>query len=64
MLYLISLGLCDEKDMSLKALETAKKCEALYIELYTTKLETTVEKLSKLIGKKIVLLDSCGMEED
>ena len=64
MLYLISLGLCDEKDMSLKALETAKKCEALYIELYTTKLETTVEKLSKLIGKKIVLLDRSGMEED
>jgi len=64
MLYLISLGLCDEKDMSLKALEAAKKCESLYIELYTTKLETTVEKLSKLVGKKIVELDRSGMEEN
>ena len=63
MLYLISLGLADEKDMSLRALETAKKCDSLYIELYTTKLEITIEKLSKLVGKKVVLLDRSGMEE-
>ncbi len=64
MLYLISLGLSDENDMSLRALEAAKKCDSLYIELYTTKLETTIEKLSKLIGKKIAELGRSGMEEN
>ena len=63
MLYLISLGLSDEKDMSLKALETAKKCEALYVEFYTNRLETDLEKLEKLIGKKVVQLKREDLEE-
>ncbi len=64
MLYLISLGLVDEKDLSLKAVEVAKKCDVLYVEFYTTKMETDAEKLSKLIGKKVVELRRAGLEED
>lgn len=53
MLYLISLGLYNEKDMSLRALETAKKCDILYVEFYTTKMETDVKKLSYLVNKEV-----------
>ena len=31
-LYLIGLGLNDEKDISIKALETIRKCESVYLE--------------------------------
>jgi diphthine synthase len=63
MLYLISIGLSDERDMSLKALETAKACGKLYAEFYTTGMDTTAEKLSELIGKPVKELDRSGMEE-
>ena len=53
MLYLISLGLSDEKDMSLRALEAAKACDFLYMELYTTRMFTDAGKLGELIGKKV-----------
>lgn len=51
MLYLISLGLHDEKDMSIKAIEAAVKCDKLYAEFYTTKMDTSTGKISKLIEK-------------
>lgn len=64
MLYLISLGLHDERDMSLRALETAKKCDLLYAEFYTSRTATSAEKLSGLVGKPVEELDRKGMEDD
>jgi len=64
MLYLISLGLRDEKDMSIRALETAKKCNLLYAEFYTNKTAATPASLSKLVGKKVRELHREGMEDD
>jgi diphthine synthase len=63
MLYFISIGLSDEKSMSLKALETAKSCDLLFAEFYTTKLNTTKEKLEELIGKPIRVLSREEVEE-
>ncbi len=63
MLYLISLGLSDEKDMSLKALEAARKCGKIYVEFYTNKINTDTRKLSELIGKEVVELKRSDMEE-
>ncbi|MBI4163754.1 MAG: diphthine synthase [Candidatus Aenigmarchaeota archaeon] len=63
MLFLISLGLSDEKDMSLKALEAAKKCDMLYAEFYTNRLETDVKKLSKLVGKEVKEIARSDLEE-
>jgi len=63
MLYLLSLGLSDEKDMSLKALETAKRCTRLYAEFYTLKMNTDAGKLSELVGKPVKELERSGMEE-
>lgn len=64
MLYLISLGLADEKDMSIKALEAAKTCDFLYVELYTTKMFTDADKLSKLIGKPVKEIQRSDIEEN
>ena len=35
MLYLIGVGIWDEKDISIRGLETAKKCDKVFIEKYT-----------------------------
>ena len=64
MLYIISLGLHDEKDMSLRALETAKKCDSIYVELYTDNLDTGAEKLSALTGKPVKKLARSDLEEN
>jgi diphthine synthase len=56
-LIFVGLGLYDEKDISLKALEETRKCNKIFAEFYTAKLvETTIEKIEKTIGKKIKVL--------
>jgi len=62
MLYLIGLGIGNEKDLTICGLETAKKCEC-FLESYTSKWENFSE-LEKLIGKKIILLERTDIEED
>lgn len=62
-LYLIGLGLADEKDITLKGLEAVKKCKYLYLENYTSVLQCNKEDLEKLYGKKIQLADRKFVEE-
>ena len=62
MLYLIGLGLNDEKDLSLKAVEIAKKCDC-YVELYTSIWKGSLKNLERLIGKEIKHLKRKNMEE-
>lgn len=64
MLYLISMGIRDEKDLTIRGLEAAKKCDEVYAEFYTTNMHTDVGKLSKLIGKKVTELKRTDLEED
>ncbi|MCK4589644.1 MAG: diphthine synthase [Nanoarchaeota archaeon] len=54
-LYLIGLGLNDEKDITVKGLEAIKKCKYLYLEYYTSILQIKPEKLEKFYKKKITL---------
>jgi len=57
-LYFIGLGLGDEKDITLKGLETIKKCDKLYLEEYTSKLVRSTKKdLEKFYGKEIISAD-------
>ena len=63
MLYLISIGLADEKDMSLRALDIAKNCDALFFEVYTDILNTDAAKLSKLVGKDVKVIGRDGLED-
>jgi len=62
-LSLISIGLRDERDLSLRALDEARRCDALYAETYTTKLDTTPERLAALIGRPVEPLPRSRMEE-
>ncbi len=55
MLYLIGLGLGDEKDLTLLEIEIARRCEC-FAELYTSKWGGSLAELEKLIRKKIILL--------
>ncbi len=54
-LYFIGLGLYDEKDVSLRGLEAIKKCDAVYLENYTSVLSCSVKKLEEVYGKKVIL---------
>lgn len=63
-LSLISIGLSDEMDMSLRALDEARSCDALYLEQYTTVLETDIERLRQVTGRQIQLLKRSDLEED
>lgn len=54
-LHLIGLGLSDEKDISIKGLETIKKCDKIYLENYTSLLQCAASDLEKFYQKKIIL---------
>lgn len=54
-LYFVGLGLSNEKDITLKGLEILKKCDVIYLESYTSVLQSKVEDLEKFYGKKIIL---------
>ncbi|MBR9699970.1 diphthine synthase [Candidatus Woesearchaeota archaeon] len=63
-LYMIGLGLNDEKDITLKGLEAVKKCDYLYLEHYTSLLDCSIGDLEKLYGKKIILADRDIVEKN
>ena len=51
MLYIIGLGLGDEKDITLRGLEAVKKCDKVYLEAYTSLLSfgISTDGLSNLV---------------
>jgi diphthine synthase len=57
MLNIIGIGLDNEKDITLKGLEAVKKCDFVYLESYTSRLNCSISELEKLYGKKIILAD-------
>jgi len=57
MLLLVGIGLWDWKDASVRALEELKKCDVIFAEEYTSRMEEgTLAKLGKKINKKIIVL--------
>tara|TARA_Y100000310_G_scaffold344775_1_gene459429 strand:+ start:12548 stop:13288 length:741 start_codon:yes stop_codon:yes gene_type:complete len=63
-LFLISIGLSDKKDMSLKAIETIKKCNKLYIERYTNYYKTSNKELSEFLKKEVIELKRNDIENN
>ena len=63
-LYFIGLGLNNEKDISINGLETIKKCDAVYLENYTSVLNSKKEDLEKFYNKKIILARRSLVEAD
>lgn len=63
MLYLVGLGLWDEKDLSLKGMEACVRADKVYAEFYTANWGGSVKNLEKIIGKKITIIKRSDMEE-
>ncbi|XP_042486354.1 probable diphthine methyl ester synthase [Macadamia integrifolia] len=68
MLYIIGLGLGDERDITLRGLEAVRKCDKVYMEAYTSLLSFGLSSdglstLEELYGRPIILADREKVEE-
>lgn len=63
-LYLIGLGLYNEKDISVRGLELVKSSDFIYMEYYTSILSVSKETLEKFYNKSIILADRDMIESD
>ncbi|XP_010244098.1 PREDICTED: probable diphthine methyl ester synthase [Nelumbo nucifera] len=68
MLYIIGLGLGDERDITLRGLEAVKKCDKVFMEAYTSLLSfglssNGLSTLEELYGRQIILADREMVEE-
>jgi len=62
-LYLIGLGLCDEKDLPLRSVEVLRNCDKIFLEDYTNLIrEGTKERLEKMLEKPVIRLNREEME--
>ncbi|KAI6115233.1 diphthine synthase isoform b [Pisolithus croceorrhizus] len=57
MLYIIGLGLCDEKDITVRGLEAVKSSSRVYLEAYTSILLVNKERLETFYGKEVIVAD-------
>jgi len=62
MLTLVGLGLCNERDLTMRGIEAAKQADIVHIELYTSVWQGKNE-LEKIIGKKIRELKREDLEQ-
>ena len=59
MLYLVGLGLADERDITVKGLEIVRKAERVYLEAYTAILLVEKEALVSAIARPV-----CSTNQD
>lgn len=64
MLYIIGLGLGDEKDITVRGLEAVKSCDELFLEHYTSILGIDKAKLEAFYQKPIKLADRNMVESE
>ncbi|KIL00877.1 hypothetical protein PAXRUDRAFT_128827 [Paxillus rubicundulus Ve08.2h10] len=64
MLYIIGLGLCDEKDITVRGLEAVKSSARVYLEAYTSILMVQKERLEAFYGKKLIPADRDMVETE
>ena len=64
MLYLIGLGLNNEKDITIKGVELVEKADIVYLECYTSKLNCSFQDLAKFHNKQIHLAHREMVESD
>ncbi|KAF8648516.1 hypothetical protein AX16_006222 [Volvariella volvacea WC 439] len=57
MFYIIGLGLCDEKDITLRGLEAIKASSRVYLEAYTSILMVQKDRLEAFYEKEIIVAD-------
>ncbi|ELP92068.1 diphthine synthase, putative [Entamoeba invadens IP1] len=64
MLYIIGLGLYDEKDITVRGLEAIKSCDKIFLEHYTAILQCDVTRLEEFYGKKVIVADRDLVESE
>ncbi|KZT03906.1 Diphthine synthase [Laetiporus sulphureus 93-53] len=64
MFYLVGLGLCDEKDITVRGLEVVKRSSRVYLEAYTSILMVQKERLEAFYGKELILADRDMVETE
>ena len=57
MLYMIGIGLGNEKDITLNQLDILNNSDLIYLECYTSMINFNIKDLEMLINKKIILAD-------
>ena len=63
-LYIIGLGLGDEKDITVRGLELVKKCKVLYLEYYTSILGLDYKALEAFYGVEVRVADRNMVESN
>ncbi|KAI9015057.1 tetrapyrrole methylase [Gaertneriomyces semiglobifer] len=63
-LYVIGLGLSDEKDITVKGLEAVQSCERVYLEAYTSILSVGKERLEAFYQKPVMIADREMVESE
>jgi len=63
-LHFIGLGLGDERDITLRGLETVRSCDRVFLDGYTSLLRTDLGQLEDLYGKKVTIADREMIEEN
>jgi diphthine synthase len=63
-LYIIGLGLGDEKDITVRGLEAVKSCDKIFLEAYTSVLRVDKSKLEDFYGKSITIADRHKVESE
>lgn len=63
-LYLIGIGLYDEKDITLRGLEAVKLCDTVYLEHYTSILGIDKDKLETLYDRDVILASRDFVEKE
>jgi len=63
MLYLVGGGLWDEKDITLRGMDAIRKCDAVYLDTYTS-FWGGREGLEKAAGKKVIVAARGDLEDN
>ena len=64
-LVFVGLGLYDERDISLQGVEAAREADEVFAEFYTSLMPgLSLQKLEKLIQKRIVMVSRRELEEE
>lgn len=63
-LYLVGLGLYDERDITLRGLEAVKQCTRVYLEAYTSILMCDKSRLEHLYGREVIVADREMVENE
>ncbi|KAF5384509.1 hypothetical protein D9757_006498 [Collybiopsis confluens] len=64
MFCIVGLGLCDEKDITLRGLEAVKSASRVYLEAYTSILMIEKARLESFYGKEVIVADRDMVESE